>query len=182
MLAIASCHSHLPLLSCVQTCSHLGMVQRDPNVWKNPNAFKADRFGSKTRPQVVPSPKLRAREGDTEPLPTLCAGYPLGLLHDDEYFRHSHACVFGRLMQPLLKQWVRRLVGDFEFALESNGDAVSAPAGTEADPMAVQLPPDVLRGGKSLCRCVCLWSCMPDYRIKMYVTFGLLCNRSKPQC
>ena len=123
------------------------MVQRDHTVWSDPHAFKADRFGSKQRPDAVPSSQLRAREGDTEPLPTLCAGYPLGTLQDEEYFKQSHGCVFARLMQPLLKQWLQRLVGDFKFALKSSGIGVSAPAG--ADPMAVQLPPDILRGGKS---------------------------------
>lgn len=126
------------------------MVQRDPTVWSDPHAFKADRFGSKARPEVVPSPERRVREGNTEPLPTLCAGIPLGSLQDDAYSKHSHSCVFGRLMQPLLKRWVQKLVGDFEFALESNGVAVgvSESIGTDVDPMlVVRLPPEALQGG-----------------------------------
>lgn len=132
------------------------MVQRDPHVWKDPHAFKADRFGSEKRPEAVSSLKLRSREGDAEPLPTLCAGYPLGSLEDDEYFTHSHACVFGRIMHPVLKEWVRQLAEDFTFTLKSHGVGVEAPAA--ADPMAVHLPPDVVRGGM-YCPCACVPAC-----------------------
>ena len=118
--------------------THLGMIQRDETLWSNPHQFKADRFSP------LPARDLSLKEGASEPLPTLMMGLPLGTIDDDTIQQQSHGCIFSRLMQPLVKEWLSRIVNDFTFVLESNG-GLKAPAAS--DPMAVELPPTLCRGG-----------------------------------
>ena len=74
-------------------------------MWKTPHAFKADRF--MTTLSRVDGRALSCKDGEAEPLPTLGFGHPLGSINDLATINETHACVFTRLAQPVVKAYAR---------------------------------------------------------------------------
>ena len=86
--------------------SKLPLVMRDERLWKEPDTFKAERF-------------LKQKDGSYEPKPILGMGCPLQHFHNGEVLKNSHTCLFLNLVVPFLKSYVRVLVNDFHFRLDS---------------------------------------------------------------
>jgi len=126
-------------------CTQLGAAMRDPHVWADPDCFKADRFVS-----PPPSRTLKARDPTTgaEPLPVLEFGSPLGMVDDAQQQASSHQCVFAGLAQPLLCEFIRLLVGNFSYRLDSDSATFLQKKGGAAGRLpTVDLSPSFLHGG-----------------------------------
>jgi hypothetical protein len=105
--------------------THTGLLQRDRTYWEKPHTFMADRF-MKYDDDEEGGATFKSAD---EPFPTLGFGYPLQgrqvLTYEDDVVQQSHGEVFGPLMQPFLKLYLKRLVNDFDFALEKLPDKVT---------------------------------------------------------
>lgn len=84
----------------------LGLVQRDATLWKDPHVFKAERFLS-----------------SSEPLPVAGWGCPIGEYENEDLFKQSHQCVFKKLAHPFLKEYVKIIIRDFSFRLDTKSNA-----------------------------------------------------------
>ena len=81
-------------------------------------------------------------------MPTLGFGHPLGSINDLATINETHACVFTRLAQPVVKayvaaKFVSRLLRDFSFDLDAECTKHVGRYGD--DPMSVDLSPGKLR-------------------------------------
>jgi hypothetical protein len=80
----------------------LSLVNRDANVWSQPDILKPDRYIN-----------------GSERVPVTSFGCPLRLKDDKERHQLSHQCGFMNLVHPTLKHFTLFLVNDFNWKLDS---------------------------------------------------------------
>merc|ERR1712242_215623 len=107
---------------------HGSLVGRDGVEWENPDVFKVQRF----------------KEVETEKLPTLGFGCPLGKLHDQSWYENSHMCPFVRLAQPLVREFARNLLKDYTWEFTGQDDVTKAAGGKKS--LEIDFDPKLLRG------------------------------------
>lgn len=89
--------------------SVLAAVQLDETIWPEPLLFKPDRF-------------LDGKQ----PYPSIAFGCPLDKFNDDTAFQKNHYCAFMKMVNPFLQHFVRILINDFTWELDSKTQAFLA--------------------------------------------------------
>jgi hypothetical protein len=108
---------HFRIAKGTRLITFLALVNRDQTVYSEPHVFKMDRFNPlPARDLANPRPRTSG-DGMEEPLPVLTFGCPFGLMDDVETFHKSHQCVFRRMAQPFMKEFIKIIVEQFEWTL-----------------------------------------------------------------
>jgi hypothetical protein len=83
-----------------------GLALQDDKFFRDPSIFNSNRF----LPESI------------EPKPVLSMGCPLGYETNEKFLYESHCCLFVRMAQPFVKDFLVFLLDDFRFQLQFGND------------------------------------------------------------
>ena len=108
--------NHHKLRSGTNVLCSTSMAQRDGSQWKDPSIFRSRRFIENSHHSISDEPGGKVGE----PLPTLGFGCPIHRTDRTEQVNNMHQCPFLPLAPTFLKEFLRLLIGRYEWSFDAN--------------------------------------------------------------